>query len=189
MINNGNLPIVSLVLAFLYISIFILDRLVFKGNLFLFGSGKSFNLMQQNEWYRILTGAFFHKNILHLLANVFGIYYVGLILEDKIGHLIFLIIYLIGNIGTYIIYSILISYTDGNGASPGIYALITCIIILHFKDSIVLNLNFKSYPVQFTIGYFIIGNFFNLGAFRVHLIGVVIGVILTFLFLVVGILL
>jgi len=80
-IDSGNLPLVSLVLAFLYTSIFILDSLVFKGNLFLFGSGKSFNLMQQNEWYRILTGGFFHKNILHLLANVFGIYYVGYILE------------------------------------------------------------------------------------------------------------
>lgn len=185
--NNGELPIVSLLLAVLYISIFILDRLLFNGNLFRFGSGKSFKLMQQNEWYRIFTGAFFHKNILHLLANVFGVYYVGLILEDKIGHLIFLLIYLIGNVGTYIIYSILISYTDGNGASPGIYALITSIIILHFKDSTFLNLNFKSYPVQFTIGYFIIGNFFNLGAFTVHLIGIVIGAILTFLFLAVGI--
>ena len=189
MINKGDLPIVSLVLAFLYISIFLLDRIVFNGNLFQFGSGKSFNLMQQNEWYRILTESFFHNNILHLLANVFGIYYAGLILEDKIGHLIFLLIYLIGNISTYIIYSTLISYTDGNGESPGIYALIICIIILHFKDSTFLNLNFKSYPVQFTIGYFIIGNFFNLGAFTVHLIGVVIGAILTFLFLVVGILL
>lgn len=187
--NNRNLPIVSLVLAFLYISIFIFDRLVFNGVLFQFGSGKSFNLMQQNEWYRILTGAFFHKNILHLLANVFGIYYVGLILEDKIGRLVFLLIYLIGNIGTYIIYSILISYTDGNGASPGIYALIICIIILHFKDPTFLNLNFKSYPVQFTTGYFIIGNFFNLGAFTVHLIGAVIGALLTFFFLIIGILL
>ncbi|MEK4130004.1 rhomboid family intramembrane serine protease [Solibacillus sp. FSL W8-0474] len=185
--NNGNMPIVSLALAFLYITIFVLDRLVFKGLLFQHGSGKSFDMMQQNEWYRIVTVSFFHKNMLHLLANVLGIYYVGLILEDKIGHLSFLLIYVISNIGTYIIYSMLISYTDGNGASPGIYALIICIIILHFKDSTFLNLNFKSYPVQFTIGYFIIGNFYNLGAFTVHLIGAVIGVILTFIFLVVGI--
>ena len=182
-----NLPIVSLVLAFLYISIFVLDSLIFNGVLFQYGSGKSFNMMQQNEWYRIVTGAFFHKNMLHLLANVFGIYFVGLILEDKIGHLSFLLIYLISNIGTYIIYSIFISYTDGNGASPGIYALIICIFILHFKDSTFLNLNFSSYPIQFTIGYFIIGNFYNLGAFTVHIIGAVIGAVLTFIFLVIGI--
>lgn len=68
--------------------------------------------------------------------------FVGVILENKIGSWNFLAIYLIGNIAAYIVYAIFSNYTEGTGASPGIYALIACIIILHLynKNFLIYNL-------------------------------------------------
>lgn len=160
-----------------------MDLLVFKGALLEWAGGKSFNNMQSKEWYRLLTGSFFHQNIFHLLANTYGIYFVGIILEDKIGSWKFLAIYLIGNIGASIVYSIFSDYTEGTGASPGIYALIACMIILYLYNKEFLNLNFGSYPVIYTIAYLTLGNLYGMGAFIVHILGFSFGTIITLLFL------
>ncbi|WP_449354975.1 rhomboid family intramembrane serine protease [Virgibacillus natechei] len=154
-----------------------MDKIIFKGVLLEWAGGKSFNNMQGNEWYRLLTGTFFHQNILHLLGNTLAIYFVGLILEDKIGSWTFLLIYLIGNIGASTIYSIFSSYTKGTGASPGIYALIACIIILHLYNKEFLNLHYGNWPVNYTIFYFIFGNFIGMGGLIVHILGFSFGIL------------
>src|SRR5699024_10095095 len=57
------------------------------------------NLRMISTAYRLI----FHQNILHLLGNAYGIYFVGIILEDKIGSWKFLAIYLIRNIAAFIV--------------------------------------------------------------------------------------
>ncbi len=160
-----------------------MDKLIFKNTFLEWGGGKSFNNMQGKEWYRLLTGSFFHQNILHLLGNSFGMYFVGVILEDKIGSWNFLAIYLIGNIAAYTVYALFSNYTKGTGASPGIYALIACIIILHVYDQSFLHLQFGNWSVNYTFAYLILGNFYGLGAFIVHILGFSFGTIITLLFL------
>lgn len=176
-IKNG--PNIYAILIILYVLVFILDKLIFKGSLLEWGGGKSFNNMQGKEWYRLLTGSFFHQNIWHLLGNAYGIYFVGVILENKIGSWQFLAIYLIGNIAAYIVYSIFSDYTKGTGASPGIYALIACIFILHLYNKEFLDLHFGNWPVNYTFAYLILGNFYGMGAFIVHILGFGFGVIMT----------
>lgn len=46
-------------------------------------------------WWRLFTNVFMHAGILHLLVNVLSLYYVGLMLEPKIGKLKFLAAYII----------------------------------------------------------------------------------------------
>lgn len=177
------MPKVYTILIILYLTVFIFDKLIFQDILLELAGGKSFNNMQGKEWYRLLTGSFFHQNIFHLLANVYGIYFVGIILEDKIGSWKFLVIYSIGNIGAYIIYSIFSDYTKGTGASPGIYALIACIIILHLYNKETLNLTIGSWPVNYTFTYLILGNFYGMGAFIVHIYGFSFGAMIALILL------
>lgn len=182
--NSKNSPKFSCILISLYAGIFLLDLVIFKGELWKSGTGKSFDNMTFNNWYRLITGSFFHFNVLHLLANCLGIYFVGTILENKIGSWAFLFIYFLGNVGTNIIYSLLFSYTDGNGASPGIYALIACIIILFIYNRNFINLQFGNRPEIYTINYFIFGNLVvDMHGVIVHIIGFGIGSIFTLLFL------
>ena len=166
-----------------YILVFILDQLIYKHTILERFGGKSFNNMEPKEWYRLLTGSFFHENMLHLAGNVCAMYFVGIMLEHKIGSPAFLVIYLIGNVITYAIYSKFANYTQGTGASPGIYALIACIIMLHFDNQAFLTLHFDNWAVNYVFAYLIIGNFYGMGAFIVHIIGFSLGLMTTFILL------
>lgn len=165
-----------------------MDKLIFKDTFLELAGGKSFNNMEGKEWYRLFTGSFFHQNVLHLLGNVYGIYFVGIILEDKIGSWKFLAIYLIGSVVAYSVYSIFANYTKGTGASPGIYALIACIIVLHLYNKEFLNLQFGNWPVNYTFAYLILGNLYGMGAFIVHILGFSFGTIITIILLFLGVL-
>lgn len=182
-ISGKEIPNVYTIIIVIYILVFIFDKLIFKDVFLELAGGKSFNNMQGKEWYRVLTGSFFHQNILHLLANAYGMYFVGIILEDRIGSWKFLAIYLVGNIVTYTVYAIFANYTEGTGASPGIYALIACIIILHLYDKEFLSLQFGSWPVNYIFSILILGNFYGMGAFIVHILGFSFGIIITLMFL------
>ena len=46
------------------------------------------------EWWRLVTNIFVHIGILPLLANLFGLYFIGLMVESMLGKLKFLIAYL-----------------------------------------------------------------------------------------------
>lgn len=174
---------VAYILIGLYWIIFSLDSVLFDGSLWEMGTGKSFNHMQLDEWYRIFTNTFFHHSFLHLLANSSALYFVGRILEDKIGSWAFLSVYLFGVIGTSIIYAALFSFTEANGSSPGIFALIACIIILMIHNRNLLNLHFGNWPVNFTFGYFILANFISIHGFIVHIIGFILGAIFSLIFI------
>jgi rhomboid protease GluP len=46
------------------------------------------------EWYRLLTSTFLHGGILHLLFNMYALYFIGIYLEPLIGRWRFLALYL-----------------------------------------------------------------------------------------------
>lgn len=181
--NISPFPKVTLLLIILYVSVFLVDIVLCKGALFDWGGGKSFNNMHSNEWYRLLTGAFFHHNLWHLLGNTFAIYFVGLILENRIGSWRFLFIYLAGNAGASIIYAIFATYTNAAGASPGIYALIAWILILHLYNQDFLDLHYGNWAVNYTLYYAVLGNFMGIDAFIVHILGFSFGAVIALLFL------
>src|SRR5699024_4023011 len=145
--------------------------------------GKSFNNMEPKEWYRLLTGSFFHENMLHLAGNVCAMYFDGIMLEHKIGSPAFLVIYLIGNVITYAIYSKFANYTQGTGASPGIYALIACSFMLPCDNRSFITLHFDNGAVDYVFAYRIVGNCCGMGAFIVHIFGFSLGLITTFILL------
>lgn len=125
-------PKITCVIILVYSMLFVMDRTIFKGRIFELGSGKGFSKMKRKEWYRLITGSFFHANTFHLLCNVAAMYFVGGILENKIGSEYFLIIYLVCNIAQSVVFAKMFDKTDNScGASPGIYGLIACILILH----------------------------------------------------------
>ena len=139
--------------------------------------------MQSNEWYRLLTSTTFHHNALHLLGNTLAIYFVGLILENKIGSWRFLFIYLAGNVGASIMFAIFSTYTNAAGASPGIYALIACMLVLHIYNQEFLDLHDGDWPVNFTLYYAVLGNFVGVDGFVLHILGASIGSVIALLFL------
>jgi membrane associated rhomboid family serine protease len=79
------------------------------------------------EWWRLVTAAFVHTGVLHLLLNMLALFQVGLILERLIGHTAFALVYF----SSLIVASITSLYAHplalnvgASGAVFGVYGLL-----------------------------------------------------------------
>src|SRR5947209_13514162 len=52
-------------------------------------------IVQQHEYWRLLTAGFLHDGLWHILVNMFSLYFVGSALEPAIGRLNFVVIYFV----------------------------------------------------------------------------------------------
>ena len=49
-------------------------------------------------WYRLITSLFLHENINHLFSNMILLYYIGILVERKLGHFRFALLYILSGI-------------------------------------------------------------------------------------------
>ncbi len=102
-----------------------LDLAVRFGNLALAsdGSGQLIGVAD-GQWYRLLTAAFLHAGLFHLLTNMFALITVGPHLEAALGRLRFTALYVLSALGGSVL-SFLVSDPNqlGVGASGAIFGL------------------------------------------------------------------
>ena len=79
----------------------------------------------RNTWelYRFFTPMFLHADIGHLFGNIIGQLIIGSTLEADMGHVNFLILYLLSGMGG-ILFSALASDTCSMGASTAVFGLL-----------------------------------------------------------------
>ncbi|AVK99780.1 rhomboid family intramembrane serine protease [Pediococcus inopinatus] len=81
-------------------------------------------ILQNGEWWRLVSGMFIHIGITHIVLNMVTLYFVGVQIENLFGHFKFLIIYFLAGI-----FGNLVSLVFGNplalsaGASGAIFGL------------------------------------------------------------------
>ncbi len=51
-------------------------------------------LIKEGEWWRLVTSTFLHGGLMHLLANMFGLFFVGIFLEPILGRIKYMLLYL-----------------------------------------------------------------------------------------------
>lgn len=181
--NVNEFPKVTFIIIFTLLLLFILDLIVFKGTLLELGCSKGFNAIDKTEWYRFVTGSFFHGNILHLTANILGIYFVGVILENKIGSFNFLLIYLFSNIFQSLVWGMVFQDNGlGYGASPGIYSLIGCLLIIYLNNTNLIKPYFNTWSLNYIIWYFFLGNIIGAGGLMAHSLGFTFGIVISMVF-------
>lgn len=88
----------------------------------------------QGEWYRLLTSMFLHWNVEHLFSNMIVLYYVGAIVERKIGPFPYVALYLLSGIAGNIFslgYELLTnSYGSSAGASGAVFGVEGALLFL-----------------------------------------------------------
>ena len=94
------------------------------GNLALARNGGELIGVAEGQWYRLLTAAFLHAGLFHLLMNMFALFTVGPPLEAALGRSRFLTLYVLSALGGSTL-SMLVSSpgTLGVGASGAIFGL------------------------------------------------------------------
>ena len=101
---------------------------------------KPFMVKKKNEYYRFVSSGFIHADFMHLIFNMFTLYFAGQFLEQvfegwfgPIGILLFVVMYILGivvsDIPTYIKHNKDFDY-NGLGASGGVAAILFAFILI-----------------------------------------------------------
>lgn len=95
-------------------------------------------IMADGSWYRIFTALFLHADVRHLFGNMIVLYYVGEIVEKRLGHVRYALVYflagLIGNIfsaGYEILTAQPYSSVGASGAVFGVEGALLFLVILN----------------------------------------------------------
>ncbi len=173
----------SLIFINVAISLYALqvNRQFYADNIFHIGA-----ILQQKQYYRMVTSGFLHVDMGHLLLNMFTLYFFGPILEYMVGTMNFAIIYF----GSKVIASALPLYTkrhELNYSAAGASGAISGILLSYcvFEPFSLLYL-FFAIPVPavvFAVGYIAYSTLAMKGESRIghdaHLGGAIGGVVLT----------
>ncbi len=131
--TQKKLPRVTVILVAINVIVFLICT--FTGDL-LYNKG-AFSVMyviQDGAYYRMFTSMFLHADIRHLFSNMILLYYVGEIVEKKLGSLPYAIIYLLSGIAGDIVsmaYEFLSGeYVSSVGASGAIFGIEGALLVL-----------------------------------------------------------
>lgn len=107
--------------------------LFFRGALYIHGG------LDQGEWWRLITAAFLHGNLIHLGMNMFVLWIVGAPVEQAIGRGRFLALYFVsglaGSAGALVFDPNAITV----GASGAIFGILGAALVLESQRSYVLG--------------------------------------------------
>lgn len=89
------------------------------------------------EWYRLITSSFLHAlpgdgffGVTHLIFNMFWLWLLGRILEKDLGHLRFLVVYLLAALGGSVMEFLVDPHAPALGASGAVYGLAACYFLV-----------------------------------------------------------
>ena len=124
----NSVPKVTRAILITCVSIYVLSLL-------LGGFALSFGMIPiaiaQGEWWRLFTSTLLHGSILHLLFNMYALYWLGPQLERSLGHVRFAALYVMsalgGSVASYWFSDV---RTISVGASGAIFGLITATIVI-----------------------------------------------------------
>lgn len=136
---------------------------------------KTFTLGMK-QFYRLITYAFVHADIIHLLCNMFSLYYVGRYVEIRYGHFKYLLILFYSILLGALTQGILVDNSICVGMSAGIYGLMI-VFIGDMISSRVINL--RALIPTLLINLFL--NFLSTTAWTAHLGGAIGGFIIYYL--------
>jgi membrane associated rhomboid family serine protease len=89
-------------------------------------------LVDDGEWWRLITSGFLHSQPLHLILNIVVLWFLGQALEPTFGHVKFLAVYVaalfVGSLGVILLTDPLVPTV---GASGAVYGLMGALVIVY----------------------------------------------------------
>lgn len=97
------------------------------------GAFSVMNLIGEGGWYRLISSMFLHWDIGHLVSNMLILYYIGSVVERKMGHIPYLVLYLMSGLAGNILSAGYELYTSefmiSAGASGAIFGVEGALIV------------------------------------------------------------
>ena len=152
-------PVVTYVIIAINVILFILMS-IFGGSTnahTLLKFGANYDLLIRNgEYYRLITSAFLHIGLLHLLVNSYALYVIGPQIESFFGKTKYIIIYLVSAIFGNLLSML---FTDGisAGASGAIFGLLGSMLYFGYHYRVYLEGVLKSQIIPLIVANLLIG--------------------------------
>lgn len=174
----AKLPWVNICLVAVNVFVFLICT--FTGEL-LYNKGAFgvLEIMEDRSYYRMVTSMFLHSDIHHLFSNMIVLYYVGEIVEKKVGHIPYAIIYFLSGIAGDILsmgYELwsgeYYSSVGASGAVFGVEGALFLLIILHRGKMEHVTMGRLAFAIVFSLYCGFTGSYVNNAA---HIGGVLMG--------------
>jgi membrane associated rhomboid family serine protease len=133
----------------------------------------------QGDWWRMVTAMFLHAGYLHIALNMYSLYYVGTILEYKIGRWQFLLLYLGSGMAGSAGALVLSPGSPTVGASGAIFGVLGALFILERRGSIATEGQIAGLIVLNLVFTFALSSHISVGG---HVGGLIGGIVLMWLF-------
>lgn len=136
-LNDNYVPKATVTIIFLNVAVFLILELLgdTEDSVFMAAHGAlSVRAVEAGKQYYLLTAMFLHFGFLHLLNNMFVLFFTGRYLEQEVGAVSFVIIYVFGGlVGN--LFSLWNLYRTGTatvsaGASGAVFAVIGAMFLL-----------------------------------------------------------
>ena len=121
-----DIPIVSAVLVAINVIVFLICT--FTGNM-LYNMGRldAVDVLVKREYARVIWYMFLHSNITHIFNNMVILFFLGAMIEKEIGHVRYLILYMLSGIGggilSLIYKTLTFDFSGTIGASGAVFGL------------------------------------------------------------------
>lgn len=134
--------------------------------------------VKAGDYYRLITSAFLHAGLFHLIFNCYALYILGIQLESFLGKVRFLLIYLFSAI-TGSLMSIIFSDSLSIGASGAIFGLFGALLYFGYHYRIYLGTVIKSQIIPLILLNLAFGFMLNGIDNAAHIGGLVGGLLMT----------
>ena len=140
----------------------------------LFQAGAKFGpLIQQGQWWRLLTAGFLHGGILHLLMNSWVLFDLGAATEESYGTSRFLVFYFVSTITGFYASYLWHPGVASIGSSAGIFGLLGAMIALGVRDKSSYGTAIRGHYLQWGIYALILSALFPATDNAAHVGGVI----------------
>ena len=139
-------------------------------------------LVQDGEWWRLVTSTFMHYGPFHLLLNMYGLYFAGTLLERAIGRWHFLLLYfasgLAGSAGAMAYDALRDRFSLSVGASGALFGILGALYVLERRGHLRTDGQIAGLIVINLVFTFVFARFISVGG---HVGGLVGGVLAMYL--------
>ena len=113
--------------------------------------------VKMGEYYRLLSAAFMHANIAHLIFNMYALWIIGMQLESFIGKWRYLVVYLFSAISGSLLSVIVTPNAVSVGASGAIFGLLGALLYFGYHYRVYLGTVIKSQIIPLIVINLLLG--------------------------------
>lgn len=180
---DSKYPFITYLIMSICLLVFLMMSLFGNGsydNSTLIKFGANLDILTKNgEYFRLITCAFLHIGILHLIFNMYALFIIGPQVESFFGKIKFLLIYLISAVSASILSLAFNNNTISAGASGAIFGLLGALLYFGYHYRVYLGNAIRSQIIPIIVINLIIGFSVTSGIDNAAHIGGLIGGVLS----------